>query len=106
MAFTFQVRSLLPDDWYTRYVNLTLKHGLSLMRDVVTCPRPGCEAVVILDDETLGRCPQCELAFCPFCLKTYHGTVRCPAMPSRKFMARMVSLVSQPVLIGQFNPVL
>ncbi|TPP66277.1 putative ring finger protein 14 (Androgen receptor-associated protein 54) (Triad2 protein) [Fasciola gigantica] len=83
-AGQYEVRSILSDDWFALYENLTLKRGLSLMRDVATCPRPGCETVVILDDETLGRCPRCELAFCPFCLKTYHGTIRCSAMPKRK----------------------
>ncbi|VDP90956.1 unnamed protein product [Echinostoma caproni] len=76
-----EVRSVVSRDWFEQYEALALKRGISLMRDVVVCPRPGCETVVLLDDNTLGRCPQCELAFCPHCLKTYHGTVQCAAFP-------------------------
>ncbi|CAH8561943.1 unnamed protein product [Heterobilharzia americana] len=72
-----EVRHILPEDVYERYESLVLKRGLDFMRDVVACPRQQCEHPVILDSENLGRCPRCELSFCPMCLKTYHGVEPC-----------------------------
>ncbi|CAL8084842.1 unnamed protein product [Calicophoron daubneyi] len=72
-----EARAVLSSEEFTLYDELQLKRGLSLMQDIAECPRPGCGARVILDDRTLGRCPVCELSFCPQCLFTYHGTAPC-----------------------------
>nr|CAH8852824.1 unnamed protein product [Trichobilharzia regenti]CAH8852826.1 unnamed protein product [Trichobilharzia regenti] len=72
-----EVRYILPEDLHDRYENLILKRGLDFMPDVVACPRQQCEYPVILDSDSLGRCPRCELSFCPMCLKTYHGVEPC-----------------------------
>ncbi|CAL8084830.1 unnamed protein product [Calicophoron daubneyi] len=75
-----EVRAVLSSKDYATYEELQLKRGLSLMPDIANCPRPGCNAYVILDNPHLGRCPACELAFCPHCLRTYHGTINRCAM--------------------------
>ncbi|CAL8084839.1 unnamed protein product [Calicophoron daubneyi] len=72
-----EARAVLSAEDYARFEALQLKRGLSMMRDIGTCPRPGCNTSVILDDPNLGRCPTCRLAFCPHCLRTYHGVAKC-----------------------------
>ncbi|XP_018652495.1 putative ring finger protein 14 (androgen receptor-associated protein 54) (triad2 protein) [Schistosoma mansoni] len=72
-----EIRYILPEDIFNKYESLVLKRGLDIMPDIVYCPRPQCEFPVILDSENLGRCPKCELSFCPMCLKTYHGVNPC-----------------------------
>ncbi|CAH8527878.1 unnamed protein product [Schistosoma turkestanicum] len=72
-----EIRYILPKDLYNKYESLVLKRSLDIMPDIVYCPRPKCEFPVLLDSENLGRCPQCELSFCPMCLKTYHGVNPC-----------------------------
>lgn len=55
------------------------------MSDVMPCPRQSCATPVLLDlDASMGQCPQCQLAFCIFCKKTYHGVNPC-AIKDREF---------------------
>ncbi|XP_043925210.1 E3 ubiquitin-protein ligase RNF14-like isoform X2 [Protopterus annectens] len=78
VATPAQVKQLVGEDTFSRYDRLLLQNGLSLMTDVVYCPRVSCQTAVVKEpDGEMGVCSNCLFAFCTKCNLTYHGISRC-----------------------------
>ena len=74
----FQVKELVGSDLFSRYDRLLLQSSLDMMSDIMYCPRKLCQSVVLVDQENnMGQCPECHLAFCIFCRLVYHGVSPC-----------------------------
>lgn len=73
-----QVESLVSQDMYSKYEKFLLQTALDTMSDMEICPRPNCQARVLMEvDSTIGECPNCTYAFCIFCKKASHGVAPC-----------------------------
>lgn len=51
------------------------------MNDIVRCPRRKCDSVCLVDNDNLARCPICQYAFCPRCLRLSHPGQSCAPAP-------------------------
>ncbi|XP_052795649.1 E3 ubiquitin-protein ligase RNF14-like [Mya arenaria] len=77
-AHPTQVKKLVHPDLFLRYDQLLLQTSLDTMSDVTFCPRPVCQAPVLMDRETtLASCSACHLVFCTLCRLVYHGISPC-----------------------------
>uniref|UniRef100_A0A5K3FXI3 RBR-type E3 ubiquitin transferase n=1 Tax=Mesocestoides corti TaxID=53468 RepID=A0A5K3FXI3_MESCO len=72
-----EVKEFATPEQYERYDELLLQRSLSMMEDVVRCPRAGCSGTCLADDEYLARCPVCQHSFCPRCLRPNHRGTAC-----------------------------
>ncbi|XP_043925216.1 E3 ubiquitin-protein ligase RNF14-like isoform X2 [Protopterus annectens] len=73
-----QVKQLVGEEAFSRYDHLLLQNGLSLMTDVVYCPRLSCQTAVLKEpDSEMAVCNSCFFAFCTKCNLTYHGVAPC-----------------------------
>ncbi|KER26675.1 hypothetical protein T265_06111 [Opisthorchis viverrini] len=80
-----EARFVLPPATFKRYEALLLNRSLNMMSDIAYCPRSTCQNMpVILDDTDLGRCTNCGFAFCPRCLRPYHGADQCVVPAGKK----------------------
>ncbi|XP_043925212.1 E3 ubiquitin-protein ligase RNF14-like [Protopterus annectens] len=78
VATPAQVKQLVGEEAFSRYDRLLLQNGLSLMTDVVYCPRLSCQTAVLKEpDSEMGVCSNCLFAFCTECNLTYHGIAPC-----------------------------
>ena len=88
------IRRLVPQSLYEKYEKLLLETGISTMRDLVFCPRRGCQAPVIAEgaggqrgegaegaeggQSKLAMCPRCGFCFCVRCGRSFHRDSQCP----------------------------
>ncbi|XP_043925839.1 E3 ubiquitin-protein ligase RNF14-like [Protopterus annectens] len=73
-----QVKQLVGEEAFSRYDRLLLQNGLSLMTDIVYCPRLSCQTAVLKEPESeMGVCTSCLFVFCSKCNLTYHGVAPC-----------------------------
>ncbi|XP_043925214.1 E3 ubiquitin-protein ligase RNF14-like isoform X1 [Protopterus annectens] len=78
VATPAQVKQLVGEEAFSRYDHLLLQNGLSLMTDVVYCPRLSCQTAVLKEpDSEMAVCNSCFFAFCTKCNLTYHGVAPC-----------------------------
>ncbi len=73
-----QIKQLVDPEIYEKYEKYMLQTTLDCMSDVIYCPRKICQSPVIVEDDTMGLCPKCSLAFCTLCKRSYHGISPCP----------------------------
>lgn len=81
------LRSLLPADQFDRYERLLFEKSLENMEDMVYCPRPNCQSIVVVTStdgshptralSKLAICPVCDFSFCVKCGKAYHALAPC-----------------------------
>uniref|UniRef100_A0A914ZS58 RBR-type E3 ubiquitin transferase n=1 Tax=Parascaris univalens TaxID=6257 RepID=A0A914ZS58_PARUN len=81
------LRSLLPSDQFDRYERLLFEKSLENMEDMVYCPRPNCQSIVVVTStdrshpagalSKLAICSTCDFSFCVTCGKAYHALAPC-----------------------------
>ncbi|XP_055348380.1 E3 ubiquitin-protein ligase RNF14-like isoform X2 [Paramacrobiotus metropolitanus] len=69
------VSALISEEKQDKFQRLQLDTALTRMGDVVYCPRPQCNSVVIRDGD-IGQC-QCGFVFCTLCERSSHGIQPC-----------------------------
>ncbi|XP_055349366.1 E3 ubiquitin-protein ligase RNF14-like [Paramacrobiotus metropolitanus] len=75
----FDIEASVDPVFWSRYQKFQLDNALSLMEDVVYCPRPWCNQAVLKEGQSdAGRCPGCAYVFCVNCRRGYHGIEPCP----------------------------
>ncbi|KAM7540612.1 hypothetical protein Aperf_G00000027453 [Anoplocephala perfoliata] len=75
------IKEFATAEQFRTYDNFLLQRSLSLMNDVVRCPRSKCDSTCLVDNESLARCPKCHYTFCPQCLRLSHPGQSCPPPP-------------------------
>ncbi|VDO12505.1 unnamed protein product [Rodentolepis nana] len=76
-----EVKEFTTPEKLQAYDNFLLQRSLALMNDVVRCPRQKCESICLIDNDNLARCPVCQYAFCPRCLRLSHVGQSCAPAP-------------------------
>ncbi|KAM7539588.1 hypothetical protein Aperf_G00000027440 [Anoplocephala perfoliata] len=76
-----EIKEFATAEQFRTYDNFLLQRSLSLMNDVVRCPRSKCDSTCLVDNESLARCPKCHYTFCPQCLRLSHPGQSCPPPP-------------------------
>ena len=77
------VQRLVSAEVFSRYERILRQRTLETRKDIVFCPRPKCHSATPKDENSnLAVCPECTLAFCLNCRKTWHGVAPCKALPS------------------------
>jgi len=73
-----QVKKLVSPELFLKYDQLLLQTSLDTMSDVTFCPRPTCQAPVLMERETtMALCSHCSFVFCTLCRLGYHGLSPC-----------------------------
>ncbi|VUZ42186.1 unnamed protein product [Hymenolepis diminuta] len=76
-----EVKEFTTPEQFKAYDNFLLQRSLALMNDIVRCPRRKCDSVCLVDNDNLARCPICQYAFCPRCLRLSHPGQSCAPAP-------------------------